>query len=131
MTNRIDNIPNRGCPPTVLRRRHWRGGKRVRKETIANPARDPDWLVEGIRSLVKAGTYQAKDGEPPGGLKLRRTLPHSHAAAILGTLKSLGFKRILAHKDSCNRCPALAVAAAWIADPLWKLGTARLLVTSG
>ena len=66
MTNRIDNIPNRGCPPTVLRRRHWRGGKRVRKETIANPACDPDWLVEGIRSLVKAGTYQAKDGEPPG-----------------------------------------------------------------
>ena len=127
MTYRIDNIPNRGRPPTVLLRRHWREGKRVRKETVANPARHPAWLVEGIRSLVKAGTYQAKDG---GALGVRRTLPHGHAAAILGTLKSLGFERILARKDSRNRRLALAAVAARVADPLSKLGTSRLLSES-
>ena len=127
MTYRIDNIPNRGRPPTVLLRRHWREGKRVRKETVANPARHPAWLVEGIRSLVKAGTYRAKDG---GVLGVRRTLPHGHAAAILGTLKSLGFERILARKDSRNRRLALAAVAARVADPLSKLGTSRLLSES-
>ena len=127
MTYRIDNIPNRGRPPTVLLRRHWREGKRVRKETVANLTRHPAWLVEGIRSLVKAGTYQAKDG---GVLGVRRTLPHGHAAAILGTLKSLGFERILARKDSRNRRLALAAVAARVADPLSKLGTARLLSES-
>ena len=127
MTYRIDNIPNRGRPPTVLLRRHWREGKRVRKETVANPARHPAWLVEGIRSLVKAGTCRAKDG---GVLGVRRTLPHGHAAAILGTLKSLGFERILARKDSRNRRLALAAVAARVADPLSKLGTSRLLSES-
>ena len=122
MTYRIDNIPNRGRPPTVLLRRHWREGKRVRKETVANPARHPAWLVEGIRSLVKAGTCRAKDG---GVLGVRRTLPHD-AAAILGTLKSLGFERILARKDSRNRRLALRRAG----HPLSKLGTSRLLSES-
>ena len=80
MSYRIDNIPNRGRPPTVLLRRHWREGKRVRKETIANLTHHPDWLVEGIRALVKAGTYRAKDGE---GLGVRRTFPHGHVARAI------------------------------------------------
>ena len=56
MAYRIDEIPNRGHPPTILLRRHWRKGKRVRKETVANLTRHPDWLVEGIRSLLKTGS---------------------------------------------------------------------------
>ena len=82
MAYRIDTIPSRGHPPTILLHRHWHEGKRVRKETIANLTRHPPWLVEGIRAVVRAKSF----------------LPHGHTAAILGTLKDLGFKRSLANR---------------------------------
>ena len=62
MSYRIDEIPNRGHPPTILLRRHWREGKRVRKETVANLTRHPGWLAEGIRSLLKTGPGRAELG---------------------------------------------------------------------
>ena len=69
MTYRIDEISNRSGRPTILLRRHWREGKRIRKETIANLTRHPGWLAEGSRSLVDAGTGRAgRDG--------RAQLPH-------------------------------------------------------
>ena len=124
MSYRVDAIPNRGHTPTILLRRHWREGKRVRKETIANLTRHPGWLVEGIRSLVDAGTYRTGTG---GNLEIRRSLPHGHAAAVLGTLKSLGFERIMARKDSRNRRLALAAIAARVAEPCSKLAAANFL----
>ena len=81
MSYRVDTIPNRSSPPTVLLRRHWREGRRVRKETVANLTRRPEWLVEGIRSLVGVGAFRPEGGGP---VEIRRSLPHGHAAAILG-----------------------------------------------
>ena len=124
MSYRVDTIPNRNSPPTILLRRHWRDGRRVRKETVANLTRRPEWLVEGIRSLVGAEAFRPEGG---GGLEIRRSLPHGHAAAILGTMKDLGFERILGREDSRNRRLALAAIAARVADPLSKLATARIL----
>ena len=46
MTYRIDEIPNRSGKPAILLRRHWREGKRIRKETVANLTRHPAWLAE-------------------------------------------------------------------------------------
>ena len=74
--------------------------------------------------MVDAGTGRAGRA---GTVEIRRSLPHGHAAAILGTLKSLGFERILAREDSRSRRIALAAVAARIADPLSKLATSRLL----
>ena len=74
--------------------------------------------------MLKTGPGRAELG---GALEIRRSLPHGHAAAILGTLKSLGFERILARQDSRSRRIALAAIAARIADPLSKLATSRLL----
>ena len=124
MSYRVDTIPNRSSPPTILLRRHWREGRRVRKETVANLTRRPEWLVEGIRSLVGAGTFRPEGGGP---VEIRRSLPHGHAAAILGTMKDLGFERILGREDSRSRRLALAAIAARVADPLSKLATARTL----
>ena len=127
MTYRIDEIQGRRGKPAILLRRHWREGKRIRKQTVANLTRHPGWLAEGIRSVVDAGTGRAGRA---GTVEIRRSLPHGHAAAILGTLKSLGFERILAREDSRNRRNrriALAAVAARIADPLSKLATSRLL----
>ena len=104
MDCRIDTIPNRGHPPTILLRRHWREGGRVRRETIANPARRPEWLVEGIRAGVRAKTFLPEGG---GRLEIRRSLSHGHAAAILGAMKDLGFKRILSRGDCRSRRLAL------------------------
>ena len=124
MSYRVDTIPNRNSPPTILLRRHWREGRRVRKETVANLTRRPEWLVEGIRSLVGAGAFRPEGGGP---VEIRRSLPHGHAAAILGTMKNLGFERILGRKDCRSRRLALAAIAARVADPLSKLATARTL----
>ena len=104
MDCRIDTIPNRGSPPTILLRRHWREGKRVRKETVANLTRHPPWLVEGIRAVVRAKAFLPEGG---GRLEIRRSLPHGHAAAILGTLKSLGFERILSEGTASSSLGAM------------------------
>ena len=124
MDCRIDTIPNRGRPPTIPLRRHWRDGGRVRKETVANLIRHPPWLVEGIRTVVRAKAFLPDGG---GRLKIRRSLPHGHAAAILGAMKDLGFERILGRGDCRSRRLALAAIAARVADPLSKLATARIL----
>ena len=108
MSFRVDTIPNRNFPPTVLLRRHWREGRRVRKETVANFTRRAEWLVEGIRSLVGAGVFRPEGG---GTLEIRRSLPHGQATAILGTMKGLGFERILSREDNRNRHLVLAAIA--------------------
>ena len=87
MAYRIDTIPNRGSPPTILLRRHWREGRRVRKETVANLTRHPPWLVEGIRAVVRAKAFLPDGG---GRIEIRRSLPHGHAAAILGAMLGFG-----------------------------------------
>ena len=124
MDCRVDTIPNRNSPPTVPLRRHWREGRRVRKETVANLTRHPRWLVEGIRTVVRAKAFLPDGG---GRLEIRRSLPHGHAAAILGAMKDLGFERILGRGDCRSRRLALAAIAARVADPLSKLATARIL----
>ena len=89
MTYRIDNIPNRSGKPSVLLRRHWREGTRIRKETIANLTRHPGWLVEGLRSLVDAGTARA---DSPGPVEIRRSrlLSEDTASSSLGAMLGLG-----------------------------------------
>ena len=62
--------------------------------------RRPEWLFEGIRAVVRSKTFLPEGG---GRLEIRRSLPHGRAAAILGTMKSLDFERILARKDGRSR----------------------------
>jgi hypothetical protein len=76
----IEAVPNRGSPPAILLRESFREDGRVRKRTLANLSAWPTALVEGFRTLLKGGVAVTADG-----LRIRRALPHGHAAAVLGT----------------------------------------------
>src|SRR5690348_11519254 len=62
-------------------------------------------------------------------LTMRRSLPHGHVAAVLGTARKIGLERLLAGPRSPARPVALVLAmiVARLLDPASKLATARQL----
>jgi len=71
-------------------RQSLRENGRVRKRTLANLSDWPITLVEGFRTLLKGGVAVAEEG-----IRIRRSLPHGHAAAVLGTIRAIGLDRLL------------------------------------
>jgi hypothetical protein len=88
----IESVPNRNSPPAILLRESFRDGTKIKKRTIANLSDWPAELVEGLRTLLKGGSATPADRE---SIIVRRTLPHGHVAAVLGTLRAIGLDRIL------------------------------------
>ena len=124
MSIHVEIIPNHGRKPSILLRRAWREGKRIRKEKLANLTRTPPFIVDGIRAMLKGGTVVNDIGEV---LAVRRSLPHGHVCAALGTMRRLGFDKILSRKKCRMRDLALAAVVSRIIDPASKLATARAL----
>jgi hypothetical protein len=83
----IESVPNRNSPPAILLRESFREKGRVRKRTLANLSDWPIALVEGLRTLLKGGVAVAAEG-----IRIRRALPHGHAAAVLGTIRAIGLR---------------------------------------
>jgi hypothetical protein len=119
----IESVPNRSSPPAILLRESFRDQGRVRKRTLANLSAWPPSLVEGFRTLLKGGVAIAADG-----IRIRRALPHGHAAAVLGTIRAIGLDGVLG-KPSDKRLVRLAIAliASRLVSPASKLATAREL----
>ncbi|HEX7264212.1 MAG TPA: IS1634 family transposase [Candidatus Dormibacteraeota bacterium] len=117
----IEAVPNRGSPPAILLRQSFRENGRVRKRTLANLSDWPTPLVEGFRTLLKGGVAVATEG-----IRIRRALPHGHAAAVLGTIRAIGLDRLLG-KPIDQRLVTLAIAliASRLISPASKLATAR------
>ncbi len=88
----IEAVPNRGSPPAILLRQSLRDNGRVRKRTLANLSDWPTNLVEGFRTLLKGGVAVAAEA-----IRIRRALPHGHAAAVLGTIRAIGLDRPRPH----------------------------------
>jgi transposase len=123
----IEAVPNRNSPPAILLRESYRVDGKVKKRTLLNIT---DWspdLIEGFRALLKGGTAL-----PPGqdAIVIKRSLPHGHVAAVLGTLRKIGLDRLLGPVGNApNRCRDLVVAmiVARLIAPLSKLATAKTL----
>src|SRR5216683_6637086 len=120
----IEAVPNRSSPPAILLRESYRVGDKVKKRTLLNLS---DWspsLLEGLRALLKGGTVL-----PPGqeAITIKRSLPHGHVVAVLGTLRKIGLDRLLG--PAGNRCRDLVVAmiVARLIAPVSKLATAKAL----
>ena len=120
----IEAIPNRNSPPAILLRETFRDGRTIKKRTIANLSDWPSELVEGLRTLLKGGKVTPADQET---IIVRRSLPHGHVAAVLGTLRAIGLDRVLGSVG--NRCRDLVIAmiVARLIAPASKLATARML----
>ena len=125
----IEIVPNRTSPPAVLLRESWREGGKVRKRTLANLSKLPLDVVQGLRTLLKGGVVFTEAGE---ALKIRRSLPHGHVSAVLGTLRDLGLERLLASGkldagEARLKDLALAMIVARVIAPGSKLSTLRAL----
>jgi hypothetical protein len=117
----IEAVPNRGSPPAILLRESFRENGRVRKRTLANLSDWPSPLVEGFRTLLKGGVAVAAEG-----ICIRRSLPHGHAAAVLGTIRAIGLDRLLGKPIDKRLVPlAIALIASRLISPASKLATAR------
>ena len=117
----IEAVPNRGSPAAILLRESFRENGRVRKRTLANLSDWPTPLVEGFRTLLKGGVAVAAEG-----IRIRRALPHGHAAAVLGTIRAIGLDRLLGKPIDKRLVPlAIALIASRLISPASKLATAR------
>ena len=120
----IEAVPNRSSPPAILLRESYRVGGKVKKRTLLNLSDWPRPLVEGLRALLKGGTVL-----PPGqeAIIIKRSLPHGHVAAVLGTLRRIGLDRLLGPAGNRCRDLVLAMIVGRLIAPVSKLATAKAL----
>jgi transposase len=118
----VETVPNRNSPPAILLREGRREGNKVVKRTLANLSDWPAQKIENLRRLLHDEPLLS----PADLFVTRRTLPHGHVEAVLGTIRKLGLDSILAAK----RCPERELVIAMIAErllhPCSKLATARI-----
>ena len=105
----IESVPNRNSPPAILLRESYRDGAKIRKRTVANLSGWPGEIVEGLRTLLKGGKATPADQE---SIIIRRSLPHGHVAAVLGTLRAIGLDRILGPAGNRPRDLVIAMIVA-------------------
>jgi transposase len=117
----VETVPNRNSPPAILLRESFREDGQVRKRTLANISDWPAEQIESLRRVLKGETFPC-DG---GGLDIRRSLPHGHVAAVVGTIRKLGLPQLIDATRSHERELSLAMVAARILEPQSKLATAR------
>jgi transposase len=99
----IETVPNRTSPPAVLLRESYRDEHgRAQKRTLANLSKLPGDIVDGLKALLKGGTVI---GTGPDEMRIARSLPHGHVAAVLGTLRRIALDRLILStaKDAASR----------------------------
>src|SRR5947209_12361346 len=117
----VESVPNRNSPPAILLRESVRIGSKVHKRTLANLSAWPTAQVDLLRRVLKGEDLVARDQV----LQIRRSLPHGHVAAVLGTLRHLGLHDLLSRTRCPERDLICALITARILDPRSKLATAR------
>lgn len=120
----IESVPNRNSPPAILLRESYRDSGKIKKRTLLNLS---DWspkMIQGFKALLKGGTVVPAD-QPV--FTIKRSLPHGHIAAILGTLRKIGLDRLLGPASNRDRDLVIAMITARLAAPTSKLATAKAL----
>ena len=100
-----------------LLRRSYRENGKVKKQTLANLSHLPEYAIEILRRALGGEILVPVDRHTAG--RVVRTIPHGHAAAVLGVIKNLGLDRIIASRRSSlrDRCVCL------IADRIMSSGS--------
>jgi transposase len=120
----VASVPNRSSPPAILLRESFRENGKVKTRTLANISHLPTHQIEALR-LALAGSLAVPGSLLPDAFFISRSLPHGHAAAVLGCLRNLQLDSILDPVPSRQRDLVLAMIVARILDPASKLATAR------
>ncbi len=105
----------------MLLRNSYREDGKVKKQTLANLSHLPAATIDVIeRSLKGERLLPAAEA-----LEIRRSLPHGHVTAVLGTLRSLGLERLIDRRPSRERDLVVAMICARLLAPGSKLATSR------
>lgn len=123
----IERVPNRSSPPAVLLRESRREGGKVHKRTLANLSALPDDAVEILRRVLRGETLVCAEES----VRVGRSTPYGHVAAVLGTIRRLKLDQVLGTKRSPERDRVLAMIVARVLAPDSKLATARGLGEDG
>jgi transposase len=121
-------IPNRNSPPAILLRESYRENGKVKTRTLANITHLGPRKIEALRRAL-SGSLPAAGAPLPESFAIARSLPHGHAAAVLGCLRNLELDSILDPLPSRHRELVIAMIVARIIEPASKLATARGLHT--
>lgn len=120
----IETVPNRNSPPAVLLRESYREGGKIKKRTLANLTSWPMQLVEHFRVLLHGGVAVES---PNAVMTIKRSLPHGHVAAVLGTARKVGLASWFAKAPEKLQKLLLAMVCARVIEPASKLATWRML----
>jgi Transposase DDE domain len=114
----VDKAGNVRRYETVLVRRSYRDGKKVRHETLANLSKLPAEVIAAIEATLKGTTLIEAGAE----FTKARSLPHGHVAAVAAMAHRLGFPALLG--PPCRaRDVAFAVIISRVIRPASKLDT--------
>jgi Transposase DDE domain len=103
---------------SVLLRRTFRDGKKVKHETLANLSKLPSEAVDAIEATLKGQTLV-----PAGqAFTITRSLPHGHVAAVTAMAHKLGLPALLGPAGRA-RDIAFALIASRVVRPASKLST--------
>src|SRR5665811_1193888 len=108
---------------SVLLRQSYREGSSVKHRTLASLTALPETVIDAIERSLRGERLVPAEA----ALRIVRSLPHGHVAAVLGSLRSLGLPGILERTPSRMRDLAIALVAGRLIAPASKLATAALL----
>ena len=106
-----------------LLRHSYRENGKVLNRTVANLSMLPDAAVEALRLALKGEVLTPTVSQ----VELEVARPHGHVAAVVGTMRALGFERLFATRKSRQKDLALALVAGRVLHPGSKLSLSRLL----
>jgi DDE family transposase len=114
----VDKAGNVRRYESVLVRRTYRDGKKVRHETLANLSKLPAEVIAAIEATLKGQTLAPAEAV----CTIERSLPHGHVAAVSAMARTLGLPALLG--PPCrSRDLALGLIISRVIRPKSKLST--------
>jgi len=114
----VDKAGNVHRYESVLVRRSYRDGKKVRHETLANLSKLPAEVITAIEATLKDQQLVPAGSE----FSIVRSLPHGHVAAVAAMARQLGLPALLGPAGR-HRDLALALIVSRVVRPKSKLST--------
>ena len=107
----------------VLLRQSYRVGRQVKHRTLASLTGLPEPVIDAIERSLRGERLVAAEG----AVRILRSLPHGHVAAILGTARRLELPALIDRRSTRKQDLALALICQRVAEPASKLATAARL----
>lgn len=109
---------------SVLLRRTYREGGKVKHETLGNLSDLPPDVIEFIQKRLGG---ELDDTAPRGPFEIVRSLPHGNVVAVLNTATNLGLESLLGSRRCRARDLVLALVVSRVLSPRSKLSTSGSL----